>query len=648
VADILHDTLEKYWGYKSFRPLQEDIIHSVLAGNDTLGLMPTGGGKSLTFQVPTMTLEGLCIVVTPLIALMKDQVDNLRARNIKATTVYSGMTIDEINKHLDNCIYGDYKFLYISPERIHTELFKRKLPLMNICMLVVDESHCISQWGYDFRPSYLHIAEIRKTLPENIPVLALTATATPDVVNDIQDKLLFRKKNVLKKSFMRDNLAYIVRNTENKTDELINILKRIDGTAIIYVRNRKNTQEIARILQQEGFSANFFHAGLNREEKIQRQDAWKNGTCRIIVATNAFGMGIDKPDVRLVVHIDMPGSLEEYFQEAGRAGRDEKKSYAVALCSSTESSKLTKRISDEYPDKKNIIRIYEALGNYFQVAVGFGAFLTHDFSIQDFCRSFKFSAVQVHSALKILEAAGYLEYTEEPDNSSRLLFLANRDELYRMKFDKLSDDIIQIILRSYTGVFADYVFIDESLIATRTHSLRDEVYNALIMLSKSYVIKYIPRKKMPQIVFTCNREKTNRVVIPRSVFEERFERSERRLKEVIAYINDQRHCRTRILLRYFGEKADKDCKTCDVCLRKTQSGLTNWELNTLKDSLMQQLSEKKSVPVNTLALELPFGKEKNLLALRYIIDNEENIRYKDGAIGIFENQSPKKAVNAQE
>jgi ATP-dependent DNA helicase RecQ len=634
VADILHETLEKYWGYKSFRPLQEDIIRSVLTGNDTLGLMPTGGGKSLTFQVPTMTLDGLSIVVTPLIALMKDQVDNLRSRGIKATTVYSGMTGDEINKHLDNCIYGDYKFLYISPERIHTELFKRKLPAMNVCMLVVDESHCISQWGYDFRPSYLHIAELRKMLPENVPVLALTATATPDVVDDIQDKLLFRKKNVLKKSFIRDNLAYIVRNTENKTDELVYIFKRIPGTAIIYVRNRKKTQEIAQLLQQEGFSANFFHAGLSREEKIRRQDAWKNGTCRIIVATNAFGMGIDKPDVRLVIHMDMPGSLEEYFQEAGRAGRDEKKSYAVALCSSTESSKLNKRISDEYPDKKTIIRIYEALGNYFQIAVGFGAFLTHNFSIQDFCGNFKLSAIQVHNALKILGDAGYLEYDEEPDNSSRILFLVQRDELYRMKFEKLSEDIIQVILRSYTGIFADYIFIDESLIATRTNSSYDNVYNTLIMLSKSHVINYIPRKKMPQIIFTCNREETSRVVIPRNIYEERFERTQRRIKKVIEYINDQKHCRTRILLRYFGEKSNEDCRTCDVCLRKTQSGLNNWEYNIVRDNLMQHLNEKKFLTVNALIMELPLEKEKNLKALRYLIDNDEHIKYKEGIVGL--------------
>jgi len=325
VTDRLIDTFQQYWGYTSFRPLQEDIIRSILDGKDTLGLMPTGGGKSITFQVPTLVSEGLCIVVTPLIALMKDQVDNLRTKGIKATTVYSGMTSDEINKHFDNCIYGDYKFLYISPERLHTDLFKLKLPLMNVCLITVDESHCISQWGYDFRPSYLRIAELRKMLPEHIPVLALTATATPQTVDDIQEKLLFRKKNVLKKSFVRENLSYIVRQTEDKLGELKHILKRIEGTSIVYTRNRKHTQEIARELQQAGFSAHFFHAGLNRDEKTMRQDAWKNGSCRIIVATNAFGMGIDKPDVRSVIHMDMPGSLEEYFQEAGRAGRDEKK-----------------------------------------------------------------------------------------------------------------------------------------------------------------------------------------------------------------------------------------------------------------------------------------------------------------------------------
>jgi ATP-dependent DNA helicase RecQ len=635
VTDVLHETLEKHWGYTSFRPLQEEIIHSVLNGKDTLGLMPTGGGKSITFQVPAMIMEGLCIVVTPLIALMKDQVDNLRARDIKATTVYSGMTADEINKHFDNCIYGDYKFLYISPERLHTELFKRKLPLMNVCLLVVDESHCISQWGYDFRPSYLHIADIRQVLPEKTPVLALTATATPEVVDDIQEKLLFRKKNVLKKSFVRENLAYIVRNTEYKMDELIHILKRVDGTAIIYVRNRKHTQDIAKALQHTGFSAHFFHAGLNRDDKTERQDAWKKGTCRIIVATNAFGMGIDKPDVRLVIHMDMPNSLEEYFQEAGRAGRDEKKAYAIALCASTETSKLKKRTSDEYPDKKFILRTYEALGNYFQIAVGFGAFKTHDFSLPNFCKIFKFPAAQTHNALKILESAGYIEYIEDPDNSSRLLFLVNRDELYKMDFDKLSDEIIQVILRSYTGLFADYAFIDESLIATRTHSTREAVYNALIMLSKTRIINYIPRKKLPQIIFTQSREETRHVTIPRSTFEDRRKRTEKRVNKVIEYITENRFCRTRILLRYFGEKSDKDCRICDVCLSKNQSGLKNWEFNKVRDVLLQRLEKNTSESIHILARELPLDEAKNIQIIRFLLDHDERITLNDNMISMI-------------
>ena len=634
MSDRLLETLEQYWGYKSFRPLQEDIIRSVLDGKDTLGLMPTGGGKSLTFQVPAMTIEGICIVVTPLIALMKDQVDNLRIRGIKATTVYSGMSADEITKHFDNCIYGDYKFLYISPERIHTELFVQKLTLMNVSLLVVDESHCISQWGYDFRPSYLRIAELRKLLPEHIPVLALTATATPQVVDDIQEKLLFRRKNVLQKSFIRENLAYIVRQTENKIDELVHILNKIDGTSIVYVRNRKHTQDIAKTLQQAGFSAHFFHAGLNREDKILRQDAWKNGSCRIIVATNAFGMGIDKPDVRTVIHMEMPGSLEEYFQEAGRAGRDEKKSYAIALCASSETSKLRKHITDEYPEKKFILRVYEALGNYLQVAVGFGAFLTHDFSLPVFCKVFKLPSTQTHYALKILESAGYIEYIEDPDNNSRLLFLVSRDELYKLHEDKLTDDIIQVILRTYTGLFADYTFIDESLISTRAQTTQETVYHTLIALSKTHVISYIPRKKDPQIVFTRKREETRFVKIPRNSFEERRERSLRRISKVIEYITTPNICRTRMLLRYFGEKSEKDCRTCDVCLQKKEGGLKNWEFNAVRDAFFQFFEDNTTQNIQSLAASLPLEKGKNLQVIRFLLDHDERVGYTDGIISV--------------
>ncbi len=628
----LHDTLEQFWGYSSFRPLQEDIINAVLEGKDTLGLMPTGGGKSITFQVPAMIKEGICLVITPLIALMKDQVDNLRTRGIKATTVYSGMTSGEINKHLDNCIYGDYKFLYISPERLHTQLFKSKLSMMNVSMLVVDESHCISQWGYDFRPSYLHIAQIRKELPENVPVLALTATATPEVIEDIQEKLLFRKKHVLKKSFNRENLAYIVRSTENKIEELTHILKKVAGPAIVYVRNRKNTQEITRALQQQGISANFFHAGLNKTEKNDRQDTWKKDMCRVMVSTNAFGMGIDKPDVRLVVHMDMPGSLEEYFQEAGRAGRDEQKAYAIALCSSNETGKLKKRLSNEFPERKIILRIYESLCNYCQIAVGFGKFTTHNFSLPGFCKVFKFPIIQTHSALKILESAGYIEYIEDPENNSRLLFTVNRDELYKMNFDPFSESVIRTILRSYTGIFADFVFIDEAFIATHTHSTREAVYDALTMLSKARVINYIPQKKQPQVIFTDNRQEAKHIKIPHGIFERRREQIAKRILKVSEYISDPQSCRTRLLLHYFGENTDKNCQVCDRCLRKTQSGLKNWEYETIRSTLMQKLKNKTNLSIQNLSGGLPLEKEKNLQAIRFIVDNEDWLKMEDGMI----------------
>lgn len=409
--------LGKYWGYTTFRPLQEEIICSVCAGKDTLGLMPTGGGKSITFQIPALAMDGICLVITPLIALMRDQVDNLRRVGIKATAVYSGMSRQEIAGELENCVSGQNKFLYVSPERLATGLFRDKLQAMNVCLLVVDESHCISQWGYDFRPSYLHIADIREQLP-GVPVLALTATATPEVVDEIQERLLFRGKNVFQKSFARPNLAYIVRRTEDKLSTLAYILGKVPGTAIVYARNRKLTKEVAIFLQQSGISADFFHAGLSREEKAIRQSRWKNNKCRVIVATNAFGMGIDKPDVRLVVHLDIPGSLEEYFQEAGRAGRDSRKAFAVALCTDTDSFHLKKRIDDEFPEKKLIGKVYEALGDYFRIQEGQGKDIVHNFELTDFYSTCQLPPLQIHHALKLLELSGYIEYCEAMDESS--------------------------------------------------------------------------------------------------------------------------------------------------------------------------------------------------------------------------------------
>lgn len=629
--DVYHQILQKYWGYTAFRPLQEEIIHSVCAGKDTLGLMPTGGGKSITFQVPAMAMEGVCLVVTPLIALMKDQVDNLRQRDIKATAVYSGMSRREIITQLENCIFGNYKFLYVSPERLTTPIFQAKLSAMTINLLVIDESHCISQWGYDFRPSYLKVADIRELLPA-IPVLALTATATPEVIEDIQEKLKFKEKNVLQKSFFRSNLSYSVRRTDNKIDQLIYILQRVPGSAIVYVRNRKRTREIAIALQQAGFTADFYHAGLNREEKNIRQNLWKNDECRIIVSTNAFGMGIDKPDVRLVVHIDMPGSLEEYFQEAGRAGRDEQKAYAVALCSGTDSAKLKKRMADEFPDKEFICRVYDALGNYYQIAAGFGLDTVHDFALEVFCTAFHLPFIQTHHALKILELSGYIEYTEEIENASRILFRATRDELYKYRLqDKLTDDVIQVILRSYSGLFADYVYIDEKLIATRARTTAQQVYDILTRLSKFRIVNYIPQKRTPLIIYTRTREEIKYLRILRSAYEERKERFETRINEVLEYMQEKKYCRSRILLSYFGEKEPKDCGICDVCLTKKDKGLTQYEYNSIRTQLIEALNDKPKA-VKEIVHTLTFTEEKVFTAIRFLAEEDEAFTLNDGTL----------------
>ena len=596
--------------------------------------MPTGGGKSITFQVPALVMEGICIVVTPLIALMKDQVDNLRRLGIKATAVYSGMTRQEIIGQLENCIFGDYKFLYVSPERLATDIFLSKLQAMNVCLLVIDESHCISQWGYDFRPSYMKIADVREQLP-GVPVLALTATATPEVVDDIQERLHFKEKNVFRKSFARKNLSYIVRRTEDKINSLVYILGKVPGTAIVYVRNRKRTKEVATILREAGISADFFHAGLNRDEKTLRQSRWKNNECRVIVSTNAFGMGIDKPDVRLVVHLDMPGSLEEYYQEAGRAGRDEQRAYAVALCSNTDTAKLKKRLADEYPDREFISRVYDALGNYYQIAMGYGLDTVHDFSLIDFCSAYKFSHLQAHHALKILELAGYIEYTEEQDNASRLVFSATRDELYKyLHQDKKTDEVIQCILRSYTGLFSDYVYINEGLISTRTGLSQQEIYDVLIGLSKYRIVNYIPHKKTPLIIYTRTREELKYLSIPRSAYEERKERFENRMNRVIEYINEDQVCRSRMLISYFGEKGISDCGCCDVCLAKNDSGLNNHTFNAIRDTLLETLEETGSQEVKKLSEELSFPADKVITVVRFLAEHDDRFSLEDGTLSL--------------
>ena len=586
------EILKQHWGYDNFRGIQEEIIQSIGQGKDTLGLMPTGGGKSITFQVPALAKEGLCIVITPLIALMKDQVRNLKERGIKAVAVYSGMTREEILVALENCIFGDYKFLYVSPERLDTEIFQTKLRRMNICMITVDEAHCISQWGYDFRPAYLKIAEIRQMLPE-VPILALTATATPEVVNDIRLKLGFREGGqTFRMSFERKNLAYIVRHTEDKQKELIHILQKIQASAIVYTRNRKRTREITELLTANNISATFYHAGLSNEAKDQRQKSWLTGESRVMVATNAFGMGIDKPDVRIVIHIDMPDSPEAYFQEAGRAGRDGQKAYAVLLYAKSDKVNLNKRISDTFPDKEYIRKVYEDINFFFQMAMGDGAGCTFAFNIDEFCRNFKHFPVQADSALKILTRAGYLDYTDEQDNASRLIFTLRRDELYKLQeYEADIEKLIHVILRSYTGLFTDYAFINEESLSLRTGLSRQRVYEILVMLTQRRVLHYIPRKKTPYIIYSQKRIEKERLIISPEIYERRKESYASRIKAMIDYATAEEKCRSRMLLHYFGEKNEHHCGQCDVCLKKHESGIKLGEFQELKERILEVLKE---------------------------------------------------------
>ena len=627
------EILKQYWGYDSFRDLQEEIITSIGEGKDTLGLMPTGGGKSITFQVPALAQSGLCIVITPLIALMKDQVQNLRKRGIKALAIYSGMTRQEIVTALENCIFGDYKFLYISPERLDTEIFRIKLRSMKVSMITVDESHCISQWGYDFRPAYLKIAEIRELLP-GVPVLALTATATPEVVKDIQSRLNFREENVFRMSFERKNLAYIVRKTDNKTGELLHILKRIDGSAIIYVRNRRRTKEITELLMQEGITADFYHAGLDNAVKDLRQKRWQNGEIRVMVATNAFGMGIDKPDVRIVLHIDLPDSPEAYFQEAGRAGRDGLKAYAVILYAKSDKMTLHKRVADTFPEKEYILQVYEHLQYYYQMAMGDGFQCIREFNLEEFCRKFKYFPVPVDSALKILTQAGYLEYTDEQDNASRILFTIRRDELYKLReIGTEAETLIQTILRSYTGVFTDYAYISEDTLAIRTGLTRQQIYNILVTLTKRRIVDYIPHKKTPYIIYTRERLELRYLHIPASVYEERKARYEARIKAMEEYVTSESVCRSRMLLRYFGEKNEHNCKQCDVCLNRHETDcLPEDSFREMRKQILELLA-RKSLPPAGIANAIEAEREDISRVIQYLLEEGE-LKMQDGMLHI--------------
>ncbi len=584
------DILHKYWGYPDFRGIQREIIESIGAGKDTLGLMPTGGGKSLTFQVPALAQEGVCIVITPLIALMKDQVEHLRHKGITAAAIYSGMSRDAIVTTLENCIFGGVKLLYISPERISSDLFQIKLKHMKVSFITVDEAHCISQWGYDFRPSYLQIAVIRKLVP-NVPILALTATATPDVIDDIQERLGFTEKNVFRMSFERKNLAYVVRQAEDKEAEMVHILQSIPKTAIVYCRSRKRTKEIAQLLMQYGISATWYHAGLEPAVKDQRQSEWQHDKVRVIVATNAFGMGIDKADVRVVIHMDCPSSLEVYFQEAGRAGRDGQKAYAVLLYNGHDNRTLQKRVEDTFPPKEYVQQVYEHLAYFYQIGVNSGEGCTFEFPIDKFCATFKHFPIRANAALILLQRAGYIDYEPNPDNNARVRFLLRRDDLYRL--DSLSEkenDVVISLLRNYGGLFTDYGYVDESYIAQEAGLDRNQTYMVLVNLSKKRIIDFIPRKSIPLISYKRDRVDGSDVILDKSVYEERKEQFQKSINSVINYAQNDRVCRSRQLLYYFGEKKSVDCEQCDVCLSHSHHDDHNQQ-EEIKEKLLAMVAD---------------------------------------------------------
>ena len=629
--------LKQYWGYDDFRGIQREIIESIGSGHDTLGLMPTGGGKSITFQVPALAQEGTCIVITPLIALMKDQVDHLLRRGIRAAAIYSGLTHEEIIVTLENCIFGNVRILYVSPERLSSELFQTKLRHMRVSFITVDEAHCISQWGYDFRPSYLEIAKIRKLVPD-APVLALTATATPAVVKDIQDKLTLKTErtfNVFRMSFERTNLTYVVRHTTDKRKELIHILSSVKGTAIVYARSRRRTKEFSEMLNEAGIPATFYHAGLDTTVKDERQQAWQHDQVRVMVSTNAFGMGIDKPDVRLVIHIDCPDSIEAYFQEAGRAGRDGFKAYAVLLYNDADERKLEKRIADTFPEKDYIRQVYEHLAYFYQIGVGSGYNHTFEFNIDKFCHTFRHFPIQVDSALKILNRAGYIEYTEEQDNQARVMFTIGRNDLYRLENTTPNEEkIITALLRNYGGLFTDYNYIDESFIASQTQLEPHQVYMTLKGLSQRHILHFIPQKKTPYIRYTQRREDMEHIMLPPAVYEERKRQYEERIHAIIKYATNDQVCRSRQLLRYFGEDDSHDCHLCDVCLAHRPEGkVTEARFTNAMEQILARLDDGKPHPITDLRdIQLPTDELK--AALDYLFQ-EEYLRQSDGQISKF-------------
>ena len=624
-----HQILKQYWGYDDFRGIQLDIIKSIYEKKDTLGLMPTGGGKSISFQVTSMAMEGICIVITPLIALIKDQIAHLRKKGIKAEAIYSGMSHDKILMTLENCILGDYKFLYISPERISSPLFQAKVRYMNVNFITVDEAHCISQWGYDFRPSYLAISDIRRLLPGK-PVLAITATATPKVITDIQEKLRFSSPNVIRMSFERKNLKYLVAHREDKSQEILNILRRTSGPAIIYTRSRKKTKEISEWLSQNGISALHYHAGLDNTDRDIRQNMWHDESVRVIVATNAFGMGIDKPNVKLVIHTDLPDSIEAYFQEAGRAGRDGQEAEAVMLYNNSDRHKLLKRINEKFPTKEYIRQVYDDICSYYEIAVGDGYNVTREFDEMDFCKKFRYFPIPLLSSFALLTKAGYITYRDEEETKSRIMFLLCKEDLYKLHtLPQNNEKLIQAILRSYGGVFSTYVYIDETDLAHQARLQPDAIYNILKALSQQHIIHYIPRKNTPYITFNTRRVETAEIMLEPEVYEIRKKEYAERIHAILNYAENKHICRSRILLNYFGENNIHNCGICDICRQNASNKITGKQIEKTAEAIMNLLAGN-SIPLNNI-YNLPFETEAIEAALQWLIDEEE-VYTKDGMI----------------
>lgn len=617
------EVLKRYWGYDSFRGVQRDIIESVGAGHDTLGLMPTGGGKSITFQVPTMARDGLCLVITPLIALMKDQVTNLRRLNIKATAINMGMSHDDVIAALENCIFGHYKFLYVSPERLSSPLFLKKLSRIPVSLITIDEAHCISQWGYDFRPSYLEIGHLRNLLP-GIPVLALTATATPRVVEDIQQQLHFTAPNVFRMSFDRPNIKYVVRNVDGVEDEMLHILRNTMGSSIVYCRNREAVGQLADLINSIGIKATSYHAGLSYELRDKRQREWTHGDKRVMVATNAFGMGIDKADVRLVIHVGLPDCLESYYQEAGRAGRDGQASYAVLLFSTKHVSGLHRRIITTFPPREMIATVYEHLCYFFQLAVDDGMGVSRMLDLQKFCVTFRHYPSTVVNSLRILSHAGYLAFEEDPDRASRLCFTVRREDLYKLSgFDSHGDDIINVILRYYGGVFSDQKFIDESFIADMCGVEQDYVYLFLKTLDARHIVQYIPVRQLPVVTFMRRRVDTSRLHIPKNVYEERRDAYAARVNQMIDYAKDNSKCRGNVLMEYFGETVHEHCNHCDVCMADNREKRIVGEMESVMSRIRTLFSEGNHDLLLSELRDWPYDSDSIRRAVQRMVDNDE-------------------------